>query len=163
MLQALGVFAIWQQRGQLVSEYRAAAGLEYHQRRAGIDLWLQRQQDALQLRLGLVEHAIVVERTPAAQRLFWQPYFEAAVLEHLDRRPRRIGIEVVVERVGPEQHLRSALRLRPSAREPASKSFGRKGRYVALLGHAREPLGDTRRARALRDQVDEPGRQTGKA
>src|SRR5579864_8878856 len=69
LLQALGVSlhhrVVAEQVGHLVAEDGDAAGLQADQWNSGGDLWTQRFQNLLQPGPGLVQHAEVVQRTPA--------------------------------------------------------------------------------------------------
>ena len=61
-------------------------------------------EDLAQQPLGRVEHAVVVQRPAAAQALWRYPDLVAGMFEHVDCRLRDRGSEVVVERVGPQDH-----------------------------------------------------------
>ena len=93
-----------EQLAELVAEGGHAGGLEAHHRSAARDLLAQLVQDLAQLACGQIEHAVVVERAPAAEPLRLDDHPEAGVLQHLHRRLRHFGMEEVVEGIGPEQN-----------------------------------------------------------
>src|SRR5215470_6620104 len=78
-------------------------------RHTPFDLRTQRCDDPLQVTLGFIKHAEVIERTPAAQFLFWNLYPPANCLQNLKGGFRCFRMEVVVEGVCPKNHIRSGI------------------------------------------------------
>ncbi len=102
--------SLGQELHQLVAEDGDAARLEADDRGPRRDLRAQDVEDLAQLALRQVEHAVVVERPAAAERARRDRHVEAGGLEHLDRGPGGLGMEVVVEGVRPEEHAGRARR-----------------------------------------------------
>ena len=71
--------------------------------RRGLDFREKFVHDLEEQALGAIEHADVVERTPAAQVSARNADVEAGGLEHFDGSFGGRGEEVVVECVGPEE------------------------------------------------------------
>ena len=65
--QPLRVQIIWKEVGQLVAEHGQARWLQSDHRNALLDEGAQRIQDPTEQVLGEVEHAVVVQGTPAAE------------------------------------------------------------------------------------------------
>lgn len=110
--EADGVLVVRQHVDELVAEHRGAARLERDERHPVLDVLAQRVEDLVQEALGEAQHPVVVERATAAQGLARQLDAPAGGLEHLDRRAADRGIEVVGERVGPQDHPRGVDRPR---------------------------------------------------
>src|SRR5262249_39051388 len=98
------VVVVGEEAPELVAERRYAARLEADDGRAGADVVAERVEDLPQVALREAEHAVVVERPPAAEKLLRHRDRVARGLERLDRGARDLGVELVVERVGPEDH-----------------------------------------------------------
>src|SRR4051812_21276954 len=95
-------------------------------------------------RLGGIKHAVVVERAATAHMRARNDDSVAGVAQHLDRRVQRTRVEVVVERVGPQQHgwpVVIDLLERFAERPP------REPRYWPLAGDPTQP----------RDDLSQPG------
>ena len=98
--------------------------------------------------LARCEHAVVVQRPPAAQALPRDHDVEAGVLEHLERVTRGLAVEVVVERVGAEHH---ALR---AGVGPPDAAMARVPRRERLLGEQRDAPLRRHPRRSLRERGD---------
>src|SRR5207248_5937161 len=90
------------QLDELVLEDGGAARLDPDDWRAGADVVAQGAEDLPQVRLGEVEHPVVVERPSAAEVARRDDDVEGGLLERLDGGDPDLGLEVVRERVGPE-------------------------------------------------------------
>jgi len=101
--QALRILILRKEIGQLVAEDGDAARLEPDDRRAGADVVPQGVEDLAELAPCEAEHAEVVERAAAAERLRGNGNVIAGGLQDLDGRLRRLRMEIVVEGVRPEQ------------------------------------------------------------
>jgi hypothetical protein len=153
--QPLGVLVVRPELHELVLEDGRAARLDSYHRHAGADLVAQAVEDPPQVRLGQVEHPVVVERPAAAEVAARDRDVEARLLERLDRGDSDLGLEVVREGVGPDQHA-------PAAGPVARRSPGE----PVLQRHRRErrdlpPRVDARRRLepgSVREQVRERGR-----
>ena len=159
-LQPLGVLVHREEVRQLVAEDGHAARLEPDDGHARLDLGPQRVEDLAQQSLGRVEHAEVVERPAAAERRPRDDHVEAGVLEHLDGRLGGLRVEVVVERVGPEDHRRPpAVARRPPAPNQALNVSGANAgifRCVAIPPSTWMSLPTTGQSR---DEVHQPRHQ----
>jgi hypothetical protein len=91
----------------LGSSSRKAARLEPDYGNAFPDVGTQALHEPLEESLRCVEHAVVKERAPAAERLLRHDHPVAGVLQHLGSGLRRLGVEVVVKGVGEEDHRRA--------------------------------------------------------
>ena len=87
-------------------ETPSATRLQHHHRRAVLDRIAHRIQDVLQLSLGKIEHAIVVQWPSATHVRLRHFHFEPRVPQHLDRRPRDLRMKIIVKRVRPQNHVR---------------------------------------------------------
>src|ERR1051326_7711384 len=88
--------------GQLVAKDGGAAWLQHDNRNFGKQLWPKRLHHAPQINLSQVEHAVVVERTPAAEMLLRDFHGESGLLKDFSCGLRRLGKEIVVKSVWPE-------------------------------------------------------------
>src|SRR4051812_6532290 len=113
-----------------VPEYGAAARLEHDHRCSGFDMRSQSRQHSLQVALGLIEHAVVVEWAAAAQAAFRNHDLKSQVLQYIYRRDGGVWKEVVVERVGPKQDLLRKLVSGLALGEPAAEGLrGESGNF----------------------------------
>ena len=152
-----GVVVVREHLRQLVLEDREAARLHAHDRRARADVVAQHVQRLAQVALGQVEKAVVVERPAATDVPLGQDHVPAGRLERLHAGNADIGVEVVVEGVGPEHHPWSARVAGAAAlREPALERHRREGGNLALTRHAGRDLRHPRQARRVRGEVHEP-------
>src|ERR1700719_3395403 len=92
---------IWEQILEFVAENRSAARLENHDRCGSINWSREHFEDALEVFLGSMKHAKIVERTPTAYLLMGDGYCEASVREDLERCLRCLRMEVIIEGVHP--------------------------------------------------------------
>ena len=156
--QALGERVVREQVDEFVAECRKAGGLEADERRARLDLVLQHRQGAAATALGRVEPAPVVERPAAAQRAAVGIVdLEARRLEHPRGRNGRLGPEVVVERVGPQQDAPAAPARRRAPANQCRECLVRE-RAACVRSGAMPPtaLATSRDQRRPRDAVREP-------
>ena len=89
-----------------VAEHRDARGLEPYHRDAASNGIIELVQRSSQDALGGVDHPEIVERASAADVFGGDNHVEPGFLQHLGGRQRRVGEEVIVERIGPEHHVR---------------------------------------------------------
>ena len=99
---------IWKEVHELVAEDRVAAWLENDEWCACLDVRPQRVEAFSQQAFGLREKSIIVERSAAAQRSSWQGDITASGFEHFGGGDSGVRMEMVVERIRPEQHLPGA-------------------------------------------------------
>jgi hypothetical protein len=97
-------------------------------------------------------------RQPAAHRAVRHRDCPAGAFEHPDRRDADLGVEVVGERVRPEQHRSAASRCRrwSMAPEPALQGDGRECGDLAVL-EAGGSCAETTKPRGGREPVDHRG------
>ena len=104
----------------LVAEYRDAARLDPDHGDPLPDLVAERVEDPLEVAPCEAEEAVVVEWSAAAEAGGGKADVEAGCGEHVEGRRSDLGLEVVRERVGPQDHLaagggrRPRLEVRPS-------------------------------------------------
>ena len=110
----------------------------------------------MQVVLGLVEEAVVVERAAAADVPVGHDHLPAGVLEGFDAGDADVGVQVVVERVR-EQHDRPSVRVAGAAAagEPLLQRHRRERRQGAVLVDAGHELGHPGQAGSLRGPVDQ--------
>ena len=99
-----------------------------------LDFALQGAHGAPPQALCRIEHAPVVERAAATQRALRYCNGEPETFQDQSCGNRSLRTEIIVERVGPEHHPRSAARLRSSPPEPTDEGFFGVARDIALLG-----------------------------
>ena len=100
--EPLRVLVVRQQLRQLVAEDRDAARLEPDDRDPGADLAAHAFQHTLEVAAGQAEEAVVVERAAAAEVARRQRDAQAGAPRAPGRRGSDVRLEVVRERVGPE-------------------------------------------------------------
>ena len=103
LAQGLGALVVREEVEEFVAEDGDAAGLEADDGDSGFDLGGERVEDVEQQGLGAIEHAEVVERTPATERRARDEHAVSGGLEDFDGGAGGGGAEVVVEGVGPEE------------------------------------------------------------
>jgi hypothetical protein len=91
--EPLGERILREQARQLIAKAADAGRLQANDGRAGLDLGPQVGHRATPKSLRRIEHAPVVERTPAAMRPVGNDDGEAEALEHVDRRDRGLRAE----------------------------------------------------------------------
>ncbi len=147
---------------ELVTKDGDAAWLKPNDRRARLNLGSKRVQDPTQELFGGVEVAVVVEWPAAAERLFRHDNCIPCCFQYLDRRHCHFGMEVVIERVGPEHHS-LAFRLgdaRGRRQHPAAKLLlegaGREGRKLPRGCDPAKSFHHIAQHRRLHHKVREP-------
>src|SRR5215467_12686397 len=86
---------------QFVAEDGGATGLEHHDWSSCSDLLFQNCQGRFEQMLRTIEHAEIVEWSPAADLCLRQPHLESSSFQKLNRSDRRFRMEIVVERIRP--------------------------------------------------------------
>ena len=117
---------------KLVTKDTGTAWFEHNDRNARHDLRSEGVKDLTQVTLSRIKKAKVVKRTPAAESRFGDLNFESEHRQAFDGGTRDLRMKVVVERVGPEQDLLSATRLRFAREEPRFERLRRELRDAAL-------------------------------
>jgi len=107
--QARRVIVVGQEAAELGLERRDAARLDVDERDARADLVAELVEDPPEVAPREVEHPVVVQRAAAAQMLTRHHDVVPRSFEDLDGRDAHAGVEVVVERVGPQDDPRSAV------------------------------------------------------
>src|SRR5438309_4695560 len=153
--ETLGALVPGEEIAEFVAEDSDAAGFEADDGNAGFDLGCERVEDAEEQVFSAIEHAEIVKGASAAEIAGGQFHAEAGVLEDVDGGLRRIGEEVVVERVWPEHNHRAVGMARSMAAEPALERPRREWRDAALLRDAGDGLGYVAQERRLRGHVDQ--------
>ena len=156
--QPLGVVVVGEDARELVLEHGQAAGLHADHRRARADLVAQGVQHAVQVALGDVQEPVVVQRSAAAHVALGDHDLPARVLDRLDAGHADVGVQVVVERVGPQHDAAPAGVAGPAPLLPPLLQRHRgEGRQVALLVEATDPLDQPGQARGLGHGVGDLG------
>src|SRR5712692_4452491 len=100
--QPPGARVLWKQIAQLIAKYGGAAWFQDHHWYACVNLLPQLMQDPLQILLGPVEHAKIIERPPAAKMSPGNGHLAARGNEHLQRGAARFRVKVIIEGVCPQ-------------------------------------------------------------
>jgi hypothetical protein len=93
---------------QFIAEDRGAAWFENDDWQPGVDLRTQTLEDALEILLGFVEHAEVIQRAPAAEVVAGDSYLESSVGEYLQGGAADLRPVVVIEGVCPQNYFRTS-------------------------------------------------------
>src|SRR4051812_19584219 len=156
----LGEFArmriVGEEAVHLIAQHGSAAGLENYHWSARCDLLPKLFQDVAEIFFRLVEHAEVIEGSAATEVRSWNVHVEAERFQCLCRCASDLGMKVVVECVGPEDHSFSDAVLWFTREEPRFESLRRKLRDPALRRNSGGELCDMRKARRLRYKVHHP-------
>src|SRR5207302_4329619 len=154
LAETLRVLVVGPQLQQLVAEDGDAARLDADERDAGADLLPQRGDRALEVTTCEPEEAVVVQRPPAADPASRNLHVEAGVLELRDGGHPDFGLEVVRERVGPEEDAPAA-GARLTRGEPRLEALPREGGQPAASVRSCSSLCDRRQPRRLGEGVGE--------
>src|SRR5581483_1107083 len=98
------------------------------------------EQDGGQPALGLLEHAVIVQRPAAAEICHWYVHRESSILQHFDRGSRHLSVEVIVESISEEQDAAAAITCAGAISPPALERLRREARHTTLGCHARHKL-----------------------
>src|SRR5882724_33524 len=101
-LEFLGFKIFAQKVGHLIAKDRDAAWFDSDDRRACLNITPQGGQRLFQRGFRLVEHAEVIERASATECLLRNFYLIAGVLQDFNSGFGDIGMEIVTERIRPE-------------------------------------------------------------
>ena len=104
--QGLGAFVVGKQIEEFIAKDGDAAGFEADDGNTGFNFRREFVEDLEQKRLGAVEHAVIVERASAAEVGTRDDDSEACGFEDFDGGFGRVGMEIIVEGVGPEKNAR---------------------------------------------------------
>src|SRR5262249_47779114 len=114
-------------------------------------------QDFAEKLVRLVEKSIVIERTSAAEFGTRDKDAKAGIFQYFRCRRRNVGMEVVVERIGPQNHFWLADIANAAPAKPVLERLGREGGYSAFRpdsgnvlcsGQVRHCIGDSREMRS---------------
>src|SRR6185437_5469949 len=147
-------------------EHGSTARLEYQNGKPGLDIAFQAAQDTLQIDFGFVEHAEVVERTPAAKVLARNPHAPSHVFEYFHRGLRGMRVKIVVERVRPQNDLRSGRTVGFAPVKPLAECLRSEGWNLPLAWYLQHGFHQVTEAWSLAEEVGElrsNGRQGGPA
>src|SRR5271166_6079859 len=97
-----------EQLQQLIAKGQDAARLDADDRDVTLNIRPKHTYDFHKPLSCLVQHSLVIQRTPAADVLWRNAYAEASALQHPDSGNSRIRLEEVGEGIGEEQHFVSA-------------------------------------------------------
>jgi hypothetical protein len=142
-------FVVRQQANGFVAEDGDATRLEADNLSTALEFGSEHVKRAEQERLGAVEHSEIVERTTAAEPLGRHDDVKASVFENLDGGASGSRAEIVVERVGPEQHSTASTRTCAARAEPLLETLRRDGRNGALLRESGGGFHQRRRFRGV--------------
>ena len=151
--ESLGVFVVGQHVCELVAEHVDAAGFEADDVDPGADLRTQPLEDLLEVAAGEFEHAEVVQRTSAAERASGELDGASRGFEHLHGRFGDIRLEVVCERVGPQDHPPPRAGCDVTAGKPACERLVGEAGQCALRRDSRDAFPD----RCARERVRRGG------
>ena len=107
--KGLSALVVGKEVDEFVPKDGDATGFEANKGDAGFDLGRKFVEDLQQERLGAVEHAVVVEGASAAEAGAGNDDAEACGFEDFNRGFGGVGVEIIVEGVGPEENWRGAL------------------------------------------------------
>src|SRR5258708_25603312 len=85
----------WEQIAQLIAKDRSTARLQHDDRDPRINLDAQGTHDSLQVFLGSVEHAGIVQRSPAAKMNLGDADLQTHTLKYFQRRTPNVRIAVL--------------------------------------------------------------------
>src|SRR5713101_1348615 len=159
--ELLSVLVARQQIGHLVAKDVDAARFQPNERRFCCDLLTQGFENLLQLISRGIQHAEVVQRTPAAQRRCGNDHLIAGMLQNLDGGLSDLGMKVIAEGIWPQHDLRLALILRRALAEPVSERLPGELGHASLRGNAAEELNRAGKSRSPADKVHQAGRKAG--
>src|SRR5712691_723157 len=94
-----------EQIAELIAKDGSTTRLQHDDWDARINLDAQGTHDSLQVFLGSVEHAEIVQRSPAAQMNLGDSHLETRALKYFQRRAARIWMKIIVKRVRPQNNL----------------------------------------------------------
>src|ERR1700677_1218411 len=153
--QAVGTRIPGKEISQFVAKYRCAARLQNHDGQASFDLRREHPHDALQILLGPVEHAKVVQRPAAAQMAPGDFYVEPCVRKYFKCRPTGLRLKVIIEGVCPEDHAWRTVFSAPLLRGPLLKADGSELRHLSLRCKLEGFLQPALRPRGVAQEVGE--------
>src|ERR1700676_5033815 len=100
-----GAWILREQIAQFIAKDGSAALFQDDDRDAGVNLHAQGAHDSLQIFLGPVEHAEIVQWPPAAEMNLRDGDLETRALKHFQRSTACVRMKVIVKRVGPQNYL----------------------------------------------------------
>src|SRR6266567_9617100 len=104
---------------------------------------------------------MIVERASATKRLFWHQDVIASIFKDLHGCDGGLRMEVIVECIGPQDHLRAAHIARLALAEPVFEGPRREGGHRALWSDTDHSLGNVTEYRRMREEVRESGHARG--
>ena len=140
--QSLRPFVMRKKAAEFITKHGNATWLEANDGNTRFDFRGKLVKDLQQKRLRTIEHAMVIERTSAAQVRFGHCDAESASLEHFYGSLGSGGMEIVAKGVGPEQNRRRVgpARSALATMEPSLESFWSDLRYGSLRGDSGRQL-----------------------
>jgi hypothetical protein len=108
--QGLSPFVVRKQVQKFVTKDGDATWFETDDGHASFDFGREFIEDLKQESLGTVEHAMVVERPSAAEVGSWHEDLEAGGFKDIDGSLRGAGMEIIVERIRPQEDGTGVLR-----------------------------------------------------
>ena len=144
--------------GRVGAEHRGAARLQDHHGDAGSQVGEQGLDGAAQHVLGHAELAGGDPGQTAAYRLGWHVDREPGPLQHGHRVPGDLWVEVVAERVGPQDYAAAGTLLAAaSGGVPGGEALPREAREISLGINSPGPFGQRRKTRSTAGQVHHCG------
>src|SRR5215469_8577442 len=89
---------------QFITEDGGATGLEHHDWGSCSNLLFQSCQGGFEQMLRTIEHAEIVEWSPAADLRLRQAHLVSGCFQNLNRSDSGFRMEIVVERIWPKDH-----------------------------------------------------------
>src|SRR5262249_11157067 len=115
----------------------------------------ERVQNVDELIFREVEKTIVVKRAAATQVLFRDTHAAACVFQYFDRRFSDLRMEIIVERIRPQDHRGSRAVFRATLVKPFAERLGCEAGNAALGRNPGKFFADGRETRDMCEQVDE--------
>src|ERR1700676_678652 len=155
--EPMGSLVFGEQIQEFITKHRGTARLQDNYWNLVFDFGFQRAENLEEEMLGAIQHAPIVEWTPATQVGLRQQHAVAGGFQHVNRRLGGVREEVVIECVRPQEHRCSFQISRLSTSEPLTKRLRGESRNAASLRNTRDYLSDIPQERQLRSQIDQPG------
>jgi hypothetical protein len=133
--QFLHVWIIRKKVHELIAEHRVAARLEDNDWCTCLDFRPQRVDGVSEQAFGLLKKSVIVERSAAAQTCSWQGDMTASGFEHFGGGDSGVRMEMVVERIRPEQNTSAphTKRVRGARSKPVDECTVREPREATML------------------------------
>src|SRR6476646_369970 len=159
-LELLRLNIVAKEVGHLVAKDRDTAWFDSDDWRTGFNINSHGRERLFQRGFGLAEHAKVVERAPATERLPRDPDLISGVLQDFHRRFGDLRMEVVAEGIGPQDHRRTISVAQRALAEPCGERLRGQGGHTSLLRDAANPLCFLCYDPPTTEKIHQPGRDS---